>query len=64
MSQPIMEQLLSLSLSVVDRLSSDIIERLTMKKLEKHKEAMKRFDTELMQLTQVDYTHLRWYTQV
>ncbi|XP_050925442.1 coiled-coil domain-containing protein 180 isoform X2 [Lates calcarifer] len=48
---------------VVDRLSSDIIERLTMKKLEKHKEAMKRFDTELMQLTQVCETQVRTISQ-
>ncbi|XP_070690406.1 coiled-coil domain-containing protein 180 [Pempheris klunzingeri] len=38
---------------VVDRPSSDIIERLTEKKSKKHKDALKQLDTELSELTQV-----------
>lgn len=53
---------LPLSLSVVDRPSSDIIERLTEKRSKKHKEALKQLNRELTELTQVEYI-LLYYIQ-
>ncbi|XP_029134492.2 coiled-coil domain-containing protein 180 isoform X2 [Labrus bergylta] len=44
---------------VVDRPSSDIIERLTEKKSKKHKETLKQLDMELMKVTQVYETQVR-----
>ncbi|XP_044191035.1 coiled-coil domain-containing protein 180 isoform X1 [Thunnus albacares] len=44
---------------VVDRPSSDIIERLTQKKNKKHKEAVKQLDAELTALTQVCETQVK-----
>lgn len=43
----------SLFLLVVDHPNSDIIERLTEKKSQKHQEALKQLDSELSQLSQV-----------
>ncbi|XP_056231748.1 coiled-coil domain-containing protein 180 isoform X2 [Seriola aureovittata] len=48
---------------VVDHPSSDIIERLTEKKLKKHTEALKQLDTELTELTQVCETQVRAVSQ-
>ncbi|CAK6980687.1 hypothetical protein L3Q82_023465 [Scomber scombrus] len=44
---------------VVDRPSSDIIERLTQKKNKKHKEAVKQLEADLTSLTQVCETQVR-----
>lgn len=53
----------SLFILVVDHPSSDIIERLTEKKIQKHQEALKQLDSDLSQLSQVQYIvvtlHLR-----
>lgn len=43
----------SLFILVVDHPSSDIIERLTEKKIQKHQEALKQLDSDLSQLSQV-----------
>ncbi|XP_039979107.1 coiled-coil domain-containing protein 180 [Xiphias gladius] len=48
---------------VVDRPSSDIIERLTEKKHKKHKEALKQLDTELTEVTQVCEAQVRRVSQ-
>ncbi|XP_044051690.1 coiled-coil domain-containing protein 180 isoform X2 [Siniperca chuatsi] len=44
---------------VVDRPSSDIIQRLTEKKRRKHEEALQQLETELAQLSQVSETQVR-----
>ncbi|XP_059193958.1 coiled-coil domain-containing protein 180 isoform X2 [Centropristis striata] len=48
---------------VVDRPSSDIIQRLTEKKNKKHKEALKQLGTELTHLSQVCETQVRSVSQ-
>ncbi|XP_062273933.1 coiled-coil domain-containing protein 180, partial [Scomber scombrus] len=47
------------SSTLVDRPSSDIIERLTQKKNKKHKEAVKQLEADLTSLTQVCETQVR-----
>ncbi|XP_063346409.1 coiled-coil domain-containing protein 180 [Pelmatolapia mariae] len=48
---------------VVDHPSSDIIERLTEKKSQKHQEALKQLDSELSQLSQVCETQVKAISQ-
>ncbi|XP_005940157.2 coiled-coil domain-containing protein 180 [Haplochromis burtoni] len=48
---------------VVDHPSSDIIERLTEKKIQKHQEALKQLDSDLSQLSQVCETQVKAISQ-